>query len=240
MYNTTISGFQGFIGSYLTQHIDNFIGLDLKSGNDILNCTLPDADVVIHLAAEPGVIASMNDPYKNAETNILGTIRMAEKYKDSRFIFSSSGGTIQETIESPYGLSKYTCEEYIKLICNDYVILRFSNVYGNGSRSVVDKFLREDGNVIYGDGSATRTYCYVEDIVRAILASREWPSGTYKLGGMQNYSVKQIADAIGKPYSFSGKRKGELDHSSLPNTAIDWEPTIDLMDYIKSKISVSL
>lgn len=229
-----ISGHQGFVGSYLVKEFDEFIGLDIKSGNDILNCDLPDADVVIHLAAEPGVIASMEDPYNNARTNILGTIRLAKRYKDARFIFASSGGTIQEEIISPYGLSKKTCEEYIKLLCNNYVILRFPNVYGKGSRSVADKFLNND-IIIYGDGSQNRTYGYVDDIVRGIIKAIDYEQGTYKLGSNQNYTVLEIAEAVGKPIKFEPKRDGELDHSSLDNTMPNWETTVDLLDYIKNE-----
>ena len=234
-----ITGNRGFIGSYLTKELPEAVGIDLKDGNDILTCKLPDADVVIHLAAEPGVVASVADPYTNARTNILGTIKVAEKYKYSRFIFASSGGTIQEKIESPYGLSKYTCEEYIKLLCDDYVILRFPNVYGSGSRSVVDKFLSQDELTIYGDGLTNRIYAHVSDVVRAILQSVTWPKGTYKLGTDQRYSVLQIAEAVGKPVTFDPPRKGEITHlnSQLPNETPDWEAEIDLMEYIRNVVS---
>jgi UDP-glucose 4-epimerase len=233
-----ITGHLGFIGSYLTKELDDFIGLDIKEDNDILTCHLPDADIVIHLAAEPGVLKSMDSPYKNAETNIMGTIRLAERYKKSKFIFTSSGGAIQEVIESPYGLSKYTCEQYIKILCNDYVILRVCNVFGKGSRSVIDKFLNNDID-IYGDGSATRTYGYVDDVVRAIKASMTWPKGLYKLGSDQNYNVAEIAEAIGKPVRFSPHRKGELLHSNLENTTPGWETTLDAMDYIQQCLNTT-
>jgi nucleoside-diphosphate-sugar epimerase len=230
--NILVTGSMGFIGTYLMNELKDAQNLDLKMGKDMLTCDLPKADVVIHLAAEPGVIASMEDPYKNARTNILGTIRLLEHYKDARFIFASSGGTIQETIESPYGLSKKTCEEYIKLLHDNYVILRFPNVYGKGSRSVIDKFLNDD-IVIYGDGSAKRTYGYVKDVVRAIMLSMNWEKGLYKLGSNQDYSVLQIAQAIGKPITYTPKRNGELDYSKLDNTTPGWNTTLDAMRYIK-------
>lgn len=230
-----VSGHEGFIGSYLMEHLPpDTVGLDIKSGNDILNCPLPEADTVIHLAAEPGVIASMEDPCKNAQTNILGTIRLANHYKDSKFIFASSGGTIQETIESPYGLSKKTCEEYIKLLMRHWVILRFPNVYGEGSRSVVDKFLNQDRNIVYGDGGQTRTYGHVSDVVRGVVKALDWPEQqTYKFGGKQNYTVKEIGEAIGRPLTYLMTRPGELAYSRLDNITPDWETTVELMDYIK-------
>lgn len=231
----------GFIGGYLLPEFKDHevIGLDLKNGNDILDCYLPPADVVIHLAAEPGVVASMEDPYSNARTNILGTIRLLQHYKDAKFIFASSGGTIQETIESPYGLSKKTCEDYIKLLHDNYVILRFPNVYGKGSRSVVDKWLKEDELVIYGDGETNRIYAHVSDVVRAIIKSLEWNKGIYKLGTTQRYSVKQIAEAIGYPTTHEDRRKGEIIHtrSQLDNTTPNWHAEIEVMDYIKDVIS---
>lgn len=227
-----VTGHRGFIGSYLMEKI-NATGLDIVEGNDILTCDLPDADVVIHLAARPGVVASMKEPLESAKTNILGTIRLAERYKDKKFIFASSGGTIQETIESPYGLSKFCAEEYIKLLCDDYVILRFANVYGKGSRSVVDKFLKED-ITIYGDGSATRTYVYIDDMVRGIIDAMSWPKGSYYFGSNQNYTVSQIAQAVGKPVRHESWRPGELRKSSLKNTTPNWYPTVDVLDYIKS------
>lgn len=229
---TLITGGSGFIGS----HLNADINLDIKDSNDVLECELPDADVIIHLAAEPGVVASVADPLSNARTNILGTIRLLERYPEAKFIFASSGGTIQETIESPYGLSKYTCEEYIKMLHPDnYVILRLPNVYGLGSRSVVDKFLNEDELTIYGDGLSYRIYGYVGDVVRAIVQSLDWPSGTYSLGTKQRYNVLQLAQAMEKSYHFEPARRGEITHahSQLPNTTPDWEAEVELTDYIR-------
>lgn len=231
-----VTGHEGFVGSYLMPKLPGAIGLDIKSGNDILTCDLPDADVVIHLAAKPGVVASMDEPYANAETNIMGTIRLLERYKDAKFIFASSGGTIQESIESPYGMSKFVGEEYIKLLHKNYVILRFCNVYGKGSRSVVDKWLQEDELTIYGDGKTMRIYGYVEDVVDAIIKSLSWDTGTYKLGSNQRYSVLDIAKAIGKPYKHEPARPGEITHqnSQLPNTTPNWHPKVDVMSYIET------
>lgn len=236
-----VTGHKGFIGSELMKFLPkDTIGLDIKEGNDILECELPNADVVIHLAAEPGVVRSVEDPFTNARTNILGTIRLAERYKNARLIFSSSGGTIQETIESPYGLSKYTCEEYIKLLHENYVILRFPNVYGKGSRSVVDKFLNEELLTIYGDGQTYRIYAHVSDVILAIILATEWETNLiYKLGTKQRYSVLEIAQATHKPKVHRGPRKGEITHlnSQLPTEAPGWEPQVELMGYIRDVIS---
>jgi UDP-glucose 4-epimerase len=233
--NVVVTGHKGFIGTQLMKYLPTATGLDIKDGNDILSCHLPDADIVIHLAAEPGVVKSMASPITNAETNIMGTLRLLQRYKDSKFIFASSGGTIQESIESPYGLSKYVGEEYLKLLHPNHVILRFCNVYGKGSRSVVDKWLNEEELTIYGDGKTNRIYGHVSDIVAAILLALTWENGTYKLGSSQRYSVNAIAKAIGKPVKHVAPRPGEITHtrSQLFNETPNWEPKVDLMRYIK-------
>lgn len=228
-----ITGHYGFIASHLLDEInEDFVGIDLKEGKDILTCDLPDADIVIHLAAQTSVLDSLKDPMHDAKTNILGTIRLAERYKDSRFIFASSGGAIQETIESPYGLSKFCAEEYIKMLCNDYVILRFPNIYGVGSKSVVQKFLNGPIN-IFGDGTSTRDYVYVKDLVAAIIKAKTWDKGTYSLGTGKSVSVRELAEATGKPITYGDKIKGELQYSKVPNTAPNWKAKVNVIEYIK-------
>lgn len=234
-----VTGGSGFIGPHVLERFPGAINLDIKEGNDILECDLPPADVVIHLAAQPGVVASVEDPYSNARTNILGTIRLAKHYQDAKFIFASSGGTIQdEGIESPYGLSKKTCEDYIKLIHDNYRIVRFPNVYGKGSRSVVDKWLNEDEMTVYGDGNTYRIYAHVEDVADAVALAPGWDKGEYRLGTYDRKSVIEIARYIseltGKAVRFEPARKGEITHakSNLDRKAPDWNPQHKVMEYI--------
>lgn len=234
MRRILVTGDQGFIGSYLAEKVGDYTGFDLKSGHNILTDELPDADVIIHLAAQTSVIDSLSDPACDAETNILGTIRLLERYKDALFIFASSGGAIQEKIESPYGLSKFCAEEYIKLLHSNYVILRFPNIYGTGSKSVVDKFINGPVN-IYGDGTSTRDYIHVNDLVRAIISSMDWEPGMYSLGSGVNTSVLDIARATGKEVRFTDAVKGELQDSFVKNTAPNWHPDINVINYVKSK-----
>ena len=231
-----ITGGSGFIGSYLRKQLPDAINLDIKEGKDILTCDLPRADMIIHLAAQPGVIASFEEPYKTFETNVMGSLRLIEHYKNSKFIFASTGGAIQNgEAKSPYGLSKLTAEKMIEMLHSDYVILRFANIYGKGSRSVVDKFLNGD-IAIYGDGSATRTYCYIDDLIRGIIQSINWPKGVYSFGSDQTYSVKELAEATGKPIKYEDWRRGEFRSSSLSNFTPNWSPTKDVIDYIREEV----
>ena len=229
-----ITGSEGFISSYLKKEFDGFIGLDIKTGNNILTCDLPSADIIIHMAAQTDVINSVKDPIADAMANIIGTIRLIEKYRNKRFIFTSSGGAIQEKIESPYGLSKFCAEEYIKMLCNKYVILRLPNIYGDGSRSVVEKFINGKECNIYGDGTSTRDYVHVSDIVRAIKLSMGWRKGLYYLGSEKSTTVLELAKASGKKINFLPKIKGEVEHSVVKNNT-EWKPKIRVLDYIKNK-----
>jgi UDP-glucose 4-epimerase len=229
-----VTGHLGFIGSYLLKELDAY-GIDLKNNQDILNCPLPDVDLVIHLAAKTSVIESVLNPIEDARTNILGTIRLAHHYRNTKFIFASSGGAIQETIESPYGLSKFCAEEYIKMICNNYVILRFPNIYGKGSKSVVEKFIEKPVN-IWGDGSSTRDYVYVKDLVEAILLAQDWEQGTYSLGTGKSTTVLELAEATGKPITFLDKVQGELQYSNVENTAPNWKHTTNVVEFIKNHV----
>jgi len=235
MKKKILTGSAGFIAHYLKKELEFVKHLDIKNGKNILTCDLPDADIVVHMAAQTDVINSIADPIDDAINNIIGTIRLAKHYKDKLFIFTSSGGAIQEKIESPYGLSKFCCEEYIKMLCNNYRILRLPNIFGEGSRSVVDKFINDKECNIYGDGLATRDYVHVSDIVRAIKDSINWKSGLYSLGSEKSVTVLELAKATGKKINFFPKREGELDHSIVLNTA-DFKPKVNVINWIKENV----
>ena len=154
------------------------------------------ADIIVHLAANCGVEASISDPEFDCDTNVKGTLNYLEAAKLNkidRFVFASSGapaGNITPPIHeelvpkpiSPYGASKLSCEGYCSAYKHsfgiDTIVLRFSNVYGPLSQhknSVVAKFIKEilRGKTLetYGDGHQTRDFIHVDDLVNAILQS---------------------------------------------------------------------
>ncbi|HPD34129.1 MAG TPA: NAD-dependent epimerase/dehydratase family protein, partial [Candidatus Kapabacteria bacterium] len=153
-------------------------------------------DIVNHHAALMSVRYSVYNPIDDAHTNILGSINLLEAAKNTgvkKFIFSSSAGTVygeqnvfpcDETHQnkpiSPYGVSKLSTEKYIEyyntLFNMDYVIFRYTNVYGRrqnplGEAGVVAifalKMLNNQPTFITGDGSITRDYVYIDDVVWA-------------------------------------------------------------------------
>lgn len=181
-------------------------------------------DVMIHLAANTGVIPSVENPMYDMDVNIRGTLTCLDVCRMNRikkFVYASSGAVLGEQTPplhedmlpkplSPYGVSKLAGENY----CNAYastfdvetVSLRFSNVYGPYSyhkNSLIAKFfksiLSDDGLFpIYGDGLQTRDFIYVKDLVRAIvMASKSNLKGeVFQLSSFQEYSVMGVLNLI--------------------------------------------
>ena len=153
-----------------------------------------DVEVIVHLAANTGVGPSVDDPVADMQANVMGIVHMLEAARqntDVRFVFASSGapvGEVEPPIHeelaphpaSPYGASKLAgegyCSAYYRTFGVKTVALRFGNVYGPGSThksSVVAKFIRQamQGETceIYGDGSQTRDFIYIDDLIEAIF-----------------------------------------------------------------------
>lgn len=160
----------------------------------LLADAMKDAEVVIHFAANTGVLPSVQDPVGDCHTNVIGTLNALEACRMNnvkRFVFASSGAPvgdenpppIHEKLPprpvSPYGASKLAgegyCSAYYRSFDIDTVALRFGNVYGPGSShkgSVVAKFIKRvmNGEVIeiYGDGRQTRDFIFIDDLLEAV------------------------------------------------------------------------
>lgn len=249
-YNIFLSGSRGYIGKRLYAKLinNNHVGeCDLKIEyaigsleKDIIYYDFSSKrdkyDFVYHLAAQSGVPESFEDPMYDAENNIIATlnaIHIANKNK-ARLIFTSSGAT-KGKAESPYGLSKQTCEKYIRMLCNDYVILRFSSIYGKKPKGVVDNFIRDEKCTIFGDGEAIRDFVNVDDIVECLIKAKDWKKGTYDCGSGKGTKIIDIANATEKEIVFNEERKGDKKEVVMENTTPNWKPKIDVIDYVKEK-----
>jgi nucleoside-diphosphate-sugar epimerase len=162
-----ITGHEGFIGSnlycYLLEKKYVVIGLDIKSGNDILTCDLPDCDVVIHLAGIGGVRESIEDPAKYWRNNVEGTRRVLEHYHNKRVLVAGSSSQYEPHL-NPYAASKHVIE---KIPHNNSVFMRFHTVYGPVPRKGMffDKLINNTVDYIT---EHSRDFIHIEDICRAI------------------------------------------------------------------------
>lgn len=189
---------------------------------------LKDANVVFHLAALPRVEYSIRHPVEAHEVNVTGTVNvLASVGKGTRVVLASSAAVygdvdapmLSEDLAgnpvSPYGLHKYVSEKYLALAHDLYgietVSLRFFNVYGprfdpEGPYAlVVGRFLelRKEGKplTIVGDGTQTRDYVHMRDIVAALIAAGESPNvgkgEMINIGTGRGTSVNELAEAFG-------------------------------------------
>lgn len=225
-----LTGFRGNIGSRLYKKLlttgNEIIGIDTKEGQNLMTCELPEnIDVVYHLAAHAPVEFSWKDPVRTME-NLATTVRLVTNYPDSKIIFASTGASLDPV--SPYGFSKWACNEYLKRFHKNSIILYFPNIFGI-PRSVVDIFKGKDEVTIYGDGEQTRDYVHVDDIVSGLNKAFYWETGEYFMGSGIKTSLLQLAE--GKTVHFKEPRK-EARESVLPNTTPNWHPIINVIDYI--------
>lgn len=193
-------------------------------------------DTIVHLAAVSGVPISVKDPVACFDNNARGTFDCLEAARRTKcsLVFASSGAVGgQEGPASPYGASKATGENFCKAYATTYRlpvrVLRFSSVYGPGSMhktSVVANFVRAAlaGELleIRGDGTQTRDFVYVGDVVRAIVRAAtvvDAPGPFYVHTGYET-SVLQIAERLSRvlgqepKLQFVAAGQGELRHVS--------------------------
>lgn len=229
MPNTLITGHKGFIGTKLHKRSGfNAVGIDLKDGNDLLTCELPeDVDLIYHLAAQSSVPKSWEDAFLDSQ-NIAMTVRLSQVYPNARIIYAQSAAA-QGTPASPYGFSKRAAGEYLKLFHKDYVNCVFPNVYGGSDKSVVDIFKGKNKVTVYGDGNQVRDYVHVDDIVEGLLKARDWPIGEFFMGSGIPTTVLELAGD--REIEFAPARK-EARESVLPNRTPNWEPLIRVHDYL--------
>jgi UDP-glucose 4-epimerase len=182
------------------------------------------ADVIVHLAANTGVAPSVEDPRSDCLANVIGTLNYLEaaRHNDAKkFVFASSGAAVGEVEPpiheempphpvSPYGASKLSGEAYCSAYSRTFGVetasLRFGNVYGplsNHKNSVIAKFIKRAmrGEVleIYGDGTQTRDFIYIEDLVRAIrlAATAEGVGGeTFQIATNAETSVQEMVEEL--------------------------------------------
>ncbi|MBU4076924.1 MAG: SDR family oxidoreductase [Euryarchaeota archaeon] len=248
-----ITGGAGFIGSNIAEELakDNEVVIldDLSSGRmenirgllennkvrlikgsitdlDLLQQSFRGVDYVFHLAAIPGVPASVNDPVASNIVNINGTLNVLIAAQDNgiRKVVNASScavygdaavppvaETSQLAPKSPYAVTKLTGEYYCNVFREIYnqptVSLRYFNVYGPrqdpGSEyaAVIPKFINAIMNneppVIFGDGEQSRDFSYIRHVVDAnILACESDKTGIFNIACGRRITINQLVDMI--------------------------------------------
>jgi nucleoside-diphosphate-sugar epimerase len=203
----------------------------------------PQVDYVFHLAAQPGVRASWGRSFDiYTRDNILTTQRLLEfyrEYKIRKVVYSSSSSVYgnvnlpmceDQMVQpvSPYGVTKLAAEHLCQLYWTNYgvptVSLRYFTVYGPrqrpdmGIHKFVQAILKGEPLTIFGDGSQTRDFTYVEDVIDAnLLAAKSEVNGeVFNIGGGNRISVidliHEIEDSTGKIADFQNitEQKGDV------------------------------
>ncbi len=233
------------------------------------------ADVIVHLAANTGVGPSVEDPQSDMENNVVGIFNMLEAarhHKVKRFIFASSGAPVGECNPpiheelaahpvSPYGASKLAgegyCSAYFQTFGIETISLRFGNVYGPGSihkNSVVAKFIKKAMEKapleIYGDGSQTRDFIYLDDLIRAVRLSQSTPNvggEIFQIATNTETTVGEMVDLLVPVLNQAGftdinvihgeKRLGDVmrnfSDTSKAKAKLNWQPEVSLEQGLK-------
>lgn len=242
-------------------------------------------DIVNHHAAQNDVRRSNVDPVLDAQHNIIGSIRLIQcclDYGVKKVIYASSGGTVYgEPIRlpvdeahpiapiSPYGISKHTVEHYLNLASVsaglNYTVLRYANIYGprqtpHGGAGVISIFaglmLKGIAPTIFGDGSSTRDYLFVDDAVAAnLLALTGGDRKIYHVSSGQQMSLNELfcrlkrvlcTFAEGKQVeqispAYAEARSGEIHRIALSPEKIQrdlgWTSQVILQDGLERTIS---
>jgi UDP-glucose 4-epimerase len=246
-----------------------FSNFDITSSDLVRLMEKEKPDVVLHLAAQMDVRRSVADPLFDTRTNVLGTVNVLEacvRNQVPRVVFASSGGTVYgeppklpatERMalhpSSPYGSAKAAGETYVSAYQRLHGLpgcsLRLGNVYGprqdpHGEAGVVSIFAgalaKGQPTKVFGDGTSTRDYVYVDDVVDAFLRclGGKGDGRRLNIGSGAGTTIRAlhtlVARAVGSADApeFAPLRSGEL-HSIVLDSgqarrALGWEPAVVL------------
>ncbi len=245
---------------------------------DAVITAISGVDVVFHLAARVSIRASVAGFYEDTETNLMGTLnvlRACVSHQVKKFIYASSMAVyadapspipLPETYDtvpiSPYGVAKLASERYAMLVATQSgfqtVALRYFNTYGHrqtftpyvGAITIfIQRLLRGEPPIIFGDGEQCRDFVYVGDIIEATLRamSSDVHGEAFNVGSGKGTSVNQIASLLcarlrpGISPRYAPAHPGELRNSiadiSKARQAWGYEPQARLEDRIDEVIA---
>ena len=250
-----------------------FVPFDLSRGE--LHELVAESDVVFHLAGEPGVRASWGQTFQSYLTNnVLATQQLLEAARQSpekRFVYASSSSiygqaeslpTPESTTPqpfSPYGVTKLGAEQLCRLYHGNHgletVSLRYFSVYGPRQRPdmAFHRFCRAAllrlPLTVFGDGTQTRDFTYVDDIVAATRAAAVVPGiagRIYNVGGGSRVSVNDtlglLGELVGLPIhvEYAERQDGDVRDTgadtTLARAELGFEPATGLRDGLGAEL----
>jgi len=247
---------------------------DIRDYNAIADL-ITNADYVFHEAAQVSVVESVRDPVFTEEVNVIGTLNILRALLEGhgKLIFASSAAVygdnpnlpLKETERprplSPYGVTKWSAEEYLRVFHELYglpvVALRYFNVFGprqgfNQYAGVISIFINRalagEPLVIFGDGKQTRDFIYVKDVVKAnvlVAESRKANGRVFNVATGRQTSILELATKIieitgaNTSIIFDKPRPGDIRHSLADISKIrklGFEPEWSLEEGLKKTV----
>jgi UDP-glucose 4-epimerase len=243
---------------------------------DALASAAADVDVIFHEAAVVSVERSLDDPLGTNDVNLQGTLNVLEaaRREDARVVFASSAavyGTPERVpiVEgdatkplSPYGLQKLAADEYVRLYHDRYglpaIPLRYFNAYGPGSAGgeyagVITAFRQRiaagEPPIVHGDGTQTRDFVHVDDVVRANLraATTDAVGQAYNVGTGDSVTIRELAEIllevaeVDVPIEHGPPRPGDVPESEADiaraRADLGYEPQVRLTDGLRDLVA---
>jgi UDP-glucose 4-epimerase len=227
-------------------------------------------DIIDHLAAELEVYTGIKDAERDAKINILGTLNVlnaALKNNVEKVLFASSGAVYgqakylpideEHPLEPhwPYGVSKLAAERYVlqynKLFGLNTTAFRYSIVYGPKewfgrvlTMFIKRIFLENKPPVVFGDGSQTRDFVYVKDVVKAhmlAIEKQESAGKVFNIGSGEGVSVKELANMLVKASNkgfdilYDNPKEGSASHFQPERIRLQGELVNFILDCRKAK-----
>jgi len=239
---------------------------------EAVTVALAGADCVFHEAAVVSIRASVEGFVRDADVNLTGTLNLLQCMADGgvqKAVFASSMAVYADSERpvplgegaplapiSPYGIAKLAAERYWLMMCAHHglsgTVLRYFNTYGPGQTPTpyvgvitifINRLLRGEIPVIYGDGEQRRDFVHVDDVVAANLAVLDGEAGglTLNVGTGQATSVNEIARALiaelkpGAEPRYAPEQEGEMRNAvadvSAIRAALGWSPRRPRVDF---------